>query len=172
MCPAKSKAQQRLFGIARAVQKGDRPASSVSDPAKMIAKKVKKREVDKFASTPSKNLPDRVKKEIKEAIRELIDEILNEAKGKFSTGFQCLECGKKFPKPVRKCSRCGSTDIDIATESTQPSQLAKLQEKLGRELTTPEKHQLSIAYKTLKMPDAMGGVMGGMTKSQAKAEIE
>ena len=302
MCPAKSKAQQRLFGIARAVQKGDRPASSVSDPAKMIAKKVKKREVDKFASTPSKNLPDRVKKEMKAAIREIIDEILKEdaklaghypidkctaCQGKGYTqafgggeakqcpacqgkgyvhsknpkkesrgvdaeiereysaeqiaqklkkkgsseasiigilkklGFdeehakqifhrvsenklkektelsekeqqmpnlqkkmhkalgnsinvQCQECGKKFKtnKMVPKCPKCGGYDVDLATESTQPSQLAKLQEKLGRELTTPEKHGLAIAYKTMKMPDAMVGVMGGMTKSQAKAEIE
>ena len=79
MCPAKSKAQQKLFGIARAVQKGARPESSVSDPAKKIAKTVNKREVEKFASTPTKGLPDRVKKEMKEAIKELVSELLTEA---------------------------------------------------------------------------------------------
>ena len=36
------------------------------------------------------------------------------------------------------------------------------------ELTVPQKHQLKIAKDTLKMPDAMVGVMGGMNKDQAR----
>lgn len=32
---------------------------------------------------------------------------------------------------------------------------------------TPEWHQLGIAYKTIKMPSEMAGVMGGMTKEEA-----
>lgn len=39
-------------------------------------------------------------------------------------------------------------------------------------LTPAEKHQLKIALKTLKMPDAMAGVMGGMTKEEARDIIE
>jgi hypothetical protein len=35
-------------------------------------------------------------------------------------------------------------------------------------LSVPERHQLKIARDTLKMPDAMVGVMGGMTKVQAR----
>lgn len=35
-----------------------------------------------------------------------------------------------------------------------------------------KKHQLKIAEKTLKMPDAMAGVMGGMSKSKAKDIIK
>jgi hypothetical protein len=38
-------------------------------------------------------------------------------------------------------------------------------------LTVPEEHQLKIARQTLKMPDAMAGVMGGMTKKQAKKVV-
>lgn len=34
-------------------------------------------------------------------------------------------------------------------------------------LSVPEKHQLNIARKTLKMPGPMAGVMGGMTKKEA-----
>ena len=37
-----------------------------------------------------------------------------------------------------------------------------------RHVSIPEKHQIKIAKQTLKMPDAMLGVMGGMTKEQAK----
>lgn len=113
--PATSKAQQRMFGIARAVQKGDMPASKAKAPARKVAKTVSKKDVNDFASTPSKGLPDRVKKE---------------------------------------------------------SALAALEEKLGRKLTVPEKHQLAIAYKTVKMPEPMVGVMGGMTTAQAKAIIK
>ncbi len=36
-----------------------------------------------------------------------------------------------------------------------------------KKLTIPEQHQLKIARRTLNMPDAMVGVMGGMTKEQA-----
>jgi hypothetical protein len=38
-----------------------------------------------------------------------------------------------------------------------------------RRLTIPEQHQAKIALQTLKMPDAMVGVMGGPTKKQARA---
>jgi len=57
---AKSKAQQRFFGMVRAVQKGDMKA-----PSKKIAqaaKGVKPSEVKKYASTKRKGLPERVKK--------------------------------------------------------------------------------------------------------------
>ena len=28
--------------------------------------------------------------------------------------FQCMECGKKFSKPVDECPKCGGSDIDVA----------------------------------------------------------
>ncbi|KKL26373.1 hypothetical protein LCGC14_2395950 [marine sediment metagenome] len=39
-------------------------------------------------------------------------------------------------------------------------------------LTVPEQHQLKIAKDTLRMPDAMVGVMGGPTKEQAREIIK
>ena len=38
-------------------------------------------------------------------------------------------------------------------------------------LSVPEQHQLKIARDTLRMPDAMAAVMGGPTKTEAKAII-
>ena len=29
-------------------------------------------------------------------------------------GFTCQECGKKLPATARKCSKCGSTDLDVS----------------------------------------------------------
>lgn len=43
---------------------------------------------------------------------------------------------------------------------------------MRRTLTVPEKHQLRIAYKTMKMTDAGALVMGGMTKDEARAVIK
>jgi hypothetical protein len=37
-----------------------------------------------------------------------------------------------------------------------------------KSLSVPEQHQKNIAIKTLKMPDAMVGVMGGMDKDEAR----
>ena len=40
-----------------------------------------------------------------------------------------------------------------------------------QKLSIHEQHQLKIARKTLTMPDAMVGVMGGPNKEQARAII-
>lgn len=43
---------------------------------------------------------------------------------------------------------------------------------LSRQLSVPEKHQLRIAIQTMKAPDAMVGVMGGMDKKEAEAFLK
>jgi len=58
--PASSKAQQRFMGLVRAVQKGEVPKNKVSKAIKKVAKDMKAKEVDKYASTKHKNLPDKV----------------------------------------------------------------------------------------------------------------
>ena len=60
--PAVSKAQQKFFGIVRAIQKGE-VAPTTPETAKAAAD-MKKGDVKKFASTKHKGLPD--KKEVKE----------------------------------------------------------------------------------------------------------
>ena len=61
--PAVSKAQQKFFGIVRAIQKGEM-APTTPETAKKAAADMKKSDVKKFASTKHKGLPD--KKEVKE----------------------------------------------------------------------------------------------------------
>ena len=60
--PAVSRAQQKFFGIVRAIQKGEM-APTTPETAKAAAD-MKKSDVKKFASTKHKGLPD--KKEVKE----------------------------------------------------------------------------------------------------------
>ena len=64
--PALSKQQQKLFGLALAVKRGDVPKSDVSDEIKGIVKTMSEKDIEKFASTKHKGLPE--KKKIKEQL--------------------------------------------------------------------------------------------------------
>ncbi len=81
--PAKSKQQQKFFGVVRAMQKGDTPKKG---EAGEVADDMKKTDVKKMASTKHKGLPHKVKEEslsittLKEMIREEYFNIIKEAK--------------------------------------------------------------------------------------------
>jgi hypothetical protein len=81
--PAKSKQQQKFFGVVKSMQAGDIPKKGA---AGKVAKDMSKKEVDKYASTKHKGLPKKVKQEtmkksrLKEIIREEFLEALKEAK--------------------------------------------------------------------------------------------
>jgi len=76
--PAKSKAQRRLFGIAKAVKSGKLSPDEVSGAALNIAKNLSSKEIDKFAKTKEKNLPQYKEKKLREYIQKYISEILEE----------------------------------------------------------------------------------------------
>ena len=61
--PAKSKEQQRLFGMVHAYQKGElkNPSKEVKD----IAKSISYDDAEDFAETKHKGLPNKVKKSVK-----------------------------------------------------------------------------------------------------------
>ena len=81
--PAKSKQQQKFFGVVRAMQKGDTPKKG---DAGEVADDMKKTDVKKMASTKHKGLPKKVKKEsisistLKEIVKEEFIKLINEAK--------------------------------------------------------------------------------------------
>jgi len=58
--PAKSKSQQRLFGMVHAYQKGE--LKNPSSEIKSIAKSISKKDAEDFAETKHKGLPNKVKK--------------------------------------------------------------------------------------------------------------
>ena len=55
--PAKSKQQQKFFGVVKAMQKGDIPKKG---SAGKVAKDMSKKDVDKMSSTKHKGLPKKV----------------------------------------------------------------------------------------------------------------
>ena len=76
--PAKSKQQQKFFGVVRSMQKGDTPKKG---EAGEVADDMKKTDVKKMASTKHKGLPKKVtKKEIKEMIRQELISTIKEVK--------------------------------------------------------------------------------------------
>ena len=65
--PAKSKAQQKFMGMVHAAQQGDKAASK---KVAKVAKAIKKKDAEDFASTKHKGLPYKVKKEDIEETKE------------------------------------------------------------------------------------------------------
>lgn len=61
--PAKSQQQQKIMGLALAYKRGEVPASKVSAKVKEMAKSMTEKELEKYASTKHKGLPQRVVKE-------------------------------------------------------------------------------------------------------------
>lgn len=68
--PAKSKSQQRLFGMVHSYQKGelDNPSKEI----KSIAKSISKKDAKDFAKTKHKGLPNRVKKSKKKTNENIV----------------------------------------------------------------------------------------------------
>ena len=60
--PAKSKSQQRLFGMVHAIQKGDAKPGKFSKKIREMAKRVDPGDAKDFASTKTKGLPEKKKK--------------------------------------------------------------------------------------------------------------
>ena len=89
--PSLSKAQQRFFGVVKAMQKGDIPKKG---RAGKIAKSMSKDDVDDFASTKHKGKPEKVKREqrVRNLIKKMVREELNEKIGK-GISFDNLKLG-------------------------------------------------------------------------------
>lgn len=62
--PAKSRKQQRLMGMARAIQKGELSPRRSPEAAR-IAKTMSPEDLEEFASTPLKGLPERKSPRVK-----------------------------------------------------------------------------------------------------------
>ena len=71
--PAQSQQQQKLFGLALAVKRGEVSPSEVSDEVKDIVDRMSEKDIEDFASTKHKGLP-----KMKEQLRKIVREIMRE----------------------------------------------------------------------------------------------
>ena len=56
--PAKSKAQQKAAGAALSAKRGDTPKSKLKGPSKKMAKSMSEKQLEEFAETKRKGLPE------------------------------------------------------------------------------------------------------------------
>tara|TARA_Y100000592_G_scaffold42231_1_gene67162 strand:- start:40 stop:1167 length:1128 start_codon:yes stop_codon:yes gene_type:complete len=109
--PSSSKSQQRFFGVVKSMQKGDLPKKGKAGKA---AKSMTKKDVDDFASTKHKGLPNKVKREnrVKSLIKKMVREEIQEQmcfdlqtekcwKGYEKKGTKMM-FGKRYPNCVKK----------------------------------------------------------------------
>lgn len=71
--PASSKAQKQLFGLVRAVQKGEVPPQKVTSNVRQMAKDASPTDVDDMADTSVHGLPDKVQMPKKEGSMNFFD---------------------------------------------------------------------------------------------------
>ena len=77
--PSKSQAQQRLFGIAHAIQKGEMKPGQATGAARRIARDVSKSSVTDFAKTKHKGLPPKkacgyTEAQVNEIVRQVLED--------------------------------------------------------------------------------------------------
>ncbi len=91
------------MGIVRAIQKGDQPAGKFSKDARDAAKKMKKKDVKKFAKTKHDGLPTKVRQEIEEYVDSIIDGIGEQFMVNEEKECMCEACQKGYmTHPTRK----------------------------------------------------------------------
>ena len=155
--PAKSKQQQKFFGVVKAMQAGDIPKKG---EAGEVADDMSKKEVDKYASTKHKGLPKKVKQEtmkksrLKEIIREEFLKALKEA--------------KMTPAKVQKLQKELVTTIDLLKKNFPMYKAAK---EAGDEkkLDKHRKIALDLTKKKKNLEIQMDKALGGLYQD---AELE
>ena len=148
--PASSKAQQRFFGVVKAMQKGDKPKEG---EAGKVAKSMKKKDVDDFASTKHKGKPEKVKREMK--VRNLIKKMVREELAKMSEGTcgygENGELGEEPAGPhliKKKLKEAKETIFDVAAKVMKDKQAYGYNTKKG--LVTVDVQTANLLTKVFK----------------------
>ena len=85
--PAQSQQQQKLFGLALSVKRGDTPRSDASQDVLDIVDSMTQKEIEDFAGTEHSGLPKKVESQLRGVVREIMRErVLSEAAGKEAMG--------------------------------------------------------------------------------------
>jgi hypothetical protein len=148
--PASSKAQQRFFGVVKAMQKGDKPKEG---EAGKVAKSMKKKDVDKYAKTKHKGLPNKMKRE--QRVRELIKKMVREELAKMNEGTCGYgENGQLGEEPAgphlikKKLKEAKETIFDVAKRVMKDKQAYGYKTKKG--LVTVDVQTANLLTKVFK----------------------
>ena len=70
--PAQSQQQQKLFGLALSVKRGETPRSEASSEVLDIVDSMTEKQIEDFASTSHSGLPSKVEAKLRELVRDSI----------------------------------------------------------------------------------------------------
>ena len=157
--PAKSKQQQKFFGVVKAMQAGDIPKKGA---AGKVAKDMSKKEVDKYASTKHKGLPKKVKQETmkKSELKEMIREEFLKA----------LEEAKMTPGKVQKVQRDLVKTID-ALKKNFPMYKAAKESGDEKKLNKHRDIAIKLTKKKKDLEKQMDAALGGLYQD-AKLDLK
>jgi hypothetical protein len=80
--PATSKQQQKLFGLALSVKRGNTSRTDVSDEILDIVDRMSEKDIEKYAGTSHSGLPQKVEQKLREIIRSELNHIRYNSKNK------------------------------------------------------------------------------------------
>ena len=126
---AKSKSQQQLFGMARAIQTGKMKPSDAGKEANKIAKTVSKSDVLDFAKTDTDTLPEKIKEDTEQSM--ISDNPTSITNDTTKTMANTLDNPEKATSGIERGTAAGAGEM---TEN-------ELFENIERELNAFSKHQ-------------------------------
>ena len=157
--PAKSKQQQKFFGVVKSMQAGDIPKKG---EAGKVAKDMSKKEVDKYASTKHKGLPKKVKQETmkKSELKKMVREEFLKA----------LEEAKMTPGKVQKVQRDLVKTID-ALKKNFPMYKAAKESGDEKKLNKHRDIAIKLTKKKKDLEKQMDAALGGLYQD-AKLDLK
>ena len=157
--PAKSKQQQKFFGVVKAMQKGDIPKKGEAGD---VADDMSKKDVDKYAGTKHKGLPKKVKQETMKMSR--LKEIIREE------FFKALEEAKMTPAKVQKVQRDLVKTID-ALKKNFPMYKAAKESGDEKKLNKHRDIAIKLTKKKKDLEKQMDAALGGLYQD-AKLDLK
>lgn len=148
-----SKQQQKLFGTALSVKRGETPANKVSKDVKTLAKSMPEKELEKFAATKHKDLPKKVNEDLENDKKKL--QKLKQEKAKQAKEIATLTL--KIADQEADAAQSGVTEgSDPVTSVSEPYtiQIGDLVQNINT--ACPHYGSMGIVQKLISLPDDMG----------------
>jgi hypothetical protein len=100
--PSVSQQQQKLFGLALSVKRGETPESEASDDVMNIVNTMSEKDIEKYAKTPHSGLPKKAKAESLSELRKIIREEIQRITESLQNSNNNISNGKVGKKQVHE----------------------------------------------------------------------
>jgi len=152
---AVSKAQQKLFGAALSVKRGDTDKAEVSKDVQTLAKSLSDKELAKFAGTKHKGLPEKKKEETNEDVDSARDNVQKEKEKVAKAEADLANAMEKYAKERQKVAKV-SEDIGDTNTISEPYmfQVGDIVNNVNPQCN--HFGSTGIVQKLITLPDEMG----------------